>query len=509
MAPVDNTYYDLLGADPAATEAELRTAYKKKALALHPDKGGDPEDFSKMKAAYDVLSDPQKRKMYDSYGTQGISLMEGDLRPEHMMVMLTRSGKVAVVMILAAVCTAILLPVVFFALRWDEIAKWPWFCSFIPMWLLHAFSLTFVFVCIRAQTPEGEAASWDDATRLEFAQRKRYAIMARVGGTCFNSLLITFEVFFGLRAEGSVDWSWFVVVLPYIFFELALLGISVARAPASYEMRKMEAGRVKQIVPPPAFGLFVLQSIEWGTLRILTAVLMAARADEVFDASWFLCLLPVMLGGLESILSALRIKLNFRAEQRKLAAQTNQATQEDIEEPGGGIVVACCVVVFWLLMACLAAAKLGGLDVSAFIVFLPILIVVVCCFFCLPACIVINEKPPDDEAAAAAAAAGGPGPDVVGQPTAEQAAAEAALFAMFEQVVAMEAAEAERQAAEEAALKNAADVCRAQNDKAKDDAAQRVQQGVYSNNQPQAPVVSKDGVPDAERWPARMPEDVA
>jgi len=298
-----------------------------------------------------------------------------------------------------------------------------------------------------------------------------------------------------------VDWSWFVVVLPYIFFELALLVLAVARAPANYEMRKMEASRVKQIVPPPAFGLFVLQSIEWGTLRILVAVLMAARADEVFDASWFLCLIPVMLGGLESILSAVRIKLNFKAEQRKLAAQANQATQEDIEEPGGGITGACCVVGFWLIMACLAAAKLGGLDLSAFIVFLPILIVVVCCFFCLPACIVINEKPPDDEAAAAA---GGPGPDVVGQPTAEQAAAEAAFIqAVFETAVAMEAAEAERQAAEEAALKSAAEVCKAQNDKSKDEAALRVQQGVYSNNQPPAPVVQKDIVSDAERWPAR------
>ena len=41
----------------------LCRAYRKKALSLHPDKGGDPEAFKEVTGAYEALSDPQKRDM--------------------------------------------------------------------------------------------------------------------------------------------------------------------------------------------------------------------------------------------------------------------------------------------------------------------------------------------------------------------------------------------------------------------------------------------------------------
>lgn len=57
---VDNKrYYELLGVKQTATEAEIKKAYRKKALKEHPDKGGDPEKFKDISKAYDTLMDPQ------------------------------------------------------------------------------------------------------------------------------------------------------------------------------------------------------------------------------------------------------------------------------------------------------------------------------------------------------------------------------------------------------------------------------------------------------------------
>lgn len=58
-------HYAVLGVDARATDAEIRKAYKKKALATHPDKGGDAEKFKEVGAAYATLSDPEKRREYD------------------------------------------------------------------------------------------------------------------------------------------------------------------------------------------------------------------------------------------------------------------------------------------------------------------------------------------------------------------------------------------------------------------------------------------------------------
>ena len=70
--PVDNTkYYNLLGVDKKASEQEIRKAYRKLALKEHPDKGGDPEKFKNITAAYDVLCDRDKRDLYDKYGEEG------------------------------------------------------------------------------------------------------------------------------------------------------------------------------------------------------------------------------------------------------------------------------------------------------------------------------------------------------------------------------------------------------------------------------------------------------
>lgn len=69
----ESKYYDLLEVSPDASESELKKAYRKKALRLHPDKGGDPELFKEVTHAYEVLSDPQKRSVYDARGEAGLS----------------------------------------------------------------------------------------------------------------------------------------------------------------------------------------------------------------------------------------------------------------------------------------------------------------------------------------------------------------------------------------------------------------------------------------------------
>lgn len=70
--PRKTCYYDVLAVERTADEADIRKAYKKKALELHPDRNYNNEEeatkkFSEVQTAYELLSDPQERAWYDSH----------------------------------------------------------------------------------------------------------------------------------------------------------------------------------------------------------------------------------------------------------------------------------------------------------------------------------------------------------------------------------------------------------------------------------------------------------
>ncbi|XP_044159023.1 dnaJ homolog subfamily C member 10 [Bufo gargarizans] len=77
----DEDYYGLLGISRASSSREIRQAFKKLALKLHPDKNqNDPsahDKFLKINRAYEVLKDEELRKKYDKYGEKGLDESQG------------------------------------------------------------------------------------------------------------------------------------------------------------------------------------------------------------------------------------------------------------------------------------------------------------------------------------------------------------------------------------------------------------------------------------------------
>ena len=74
-------FYEILGISKSADAAEIKKAYRKKAIEFHPDKNpGDAvaeENFKKAAEAYEILSDPQKKAKYDQYGHQAFDGASG------------------------------------------------------------------------------------------------------------------------------------------------------------------------------------------------------------------------------------------------------------------------------------------------------------------------------------------------------------------------------------------------------------------------------------------------
>lgn len=80
-------YYEVLGVGKDAAEADIKKAYRRLAMKLHPDRNsGDTKteaEFKDVKEAYEVLSDPQKRATYDQFGHAGLEAQVGGGRGSH------------------------------------------------------------------------------------------------------------------------------------------------------------------------------------------------------------------------------------------------------------------------------------------------------------------------------------------------------------------------------------------------------------------------------------------
>ncbi|KAL0587406.1 hypothetical protein ABG067_003025 [Albugo candida] len=314
MAPkktINSTvFYDLLGVDPDVTPELLKKAYRKKALQLHPDKRGNSpeiqEDFTRMKYAYDVLSDPKKREIYDRMGEDGVKLMEnvGNLSPEEMLAALFGSlnavgvkGKCFMMLLIASLFSFFLIipsrnyvHKVFWCLRVNHTVSWDWVVVFIPMWILDSI----YYCCLGCSYLVSDEEDEERPTKSPKSKMfKLYRLLKSL-------LLLVLQIFIAMKLNQNIEWSVKEVFIPYFvydgltFMELVIVGsvnyAALTRQSEGAGVSTTEAIKQQQQMLIRQIG----GTLFWNTSRLAQAILLATRIDgDLGDTNWWIVFIPL------------------------------------------------------------------------------------------------------------------------------------------------------------------------------------------------------------------------
>ena len=229
----EENFYTMLGVDREATADEIKRAYKKQSLLMHPDKlaqrgkvatDEDQAKFTRMKEAYEVLSDPHKRETYDAVGEKGIKWMEEpfSIDPQELAHNFANSSvldrsKIFSIFVFMAVAVLILPLLICLHVDGHFGENASWFATLVPMWLWDAFILFYhVRVILMGPIPKPDhipPEDWVDPLPM----KKRFLSLARF------LLIVCFEILLALRMDSLVSIPWSVIFCPLYIWEATTL----------------------------------------------------------------------------------------------------------------------------------------------------------------------------------------------------------------------------------------------------------------------------------------------
>lgn len=438
----DGDFYALLGVSRDADPDELKRAYKRQSLAMHPDKLAQrglevtPElqsKFTKMKSAYECLSDPHKRETYDALGSKAMKWVEEPFSADPQELahnfakssVLDRSKIFAIFVLIATI--VFILPVLI-CLHVDGIfgENASWLATLTPLWIWDFILLLYharVIMMGPIQKPESVSPQdWVDPLPM----KKRFFSLGRF------LLLVTFEVLAAMRMDQIFEAPWWVIFIPLYIWEATTLlkKLPLARmrivtvedlenalgkpfsefTPSEKELIGKRYSVVSSTDSPDFEAAQKLKTkarndITKSVFRITFCVLLILQLDGNFDWSWWLVFLPfwVMLFSIcYSQYSALKEVQRMAMEkdpalfappstygsippQSNLSEQEREELRAQVTASSSRFCGKCFSQCFLLLLLCGFVAKLQGAGFSSFWIISPFLFVaalLLCCIGC-------------------------------------------------------------------------------------------------------------------------------
>ncbi|CAJ0825437.1 8146_t:CDS:2 [Entrophospora sp. SA101] len=372
-----NALYQTLGVRKTATEEEIKKAYRKLALRYHPDKNPNaPEHFKSISHAYEILSDPKKRSVYDKYGEMGVNML--DSLPDFLLDP-DLDGPL-----------------------FDGKVQWSFSIVFIPIWFFDFVALLITLVRLKKDPTEEEHGTDDEfeglyhedpeireqAREAKRKQQKKLTHLRNILSVVYLLLNFAFQILIVLKADGTFVQSTAIVFIPYFIIELinlypnAIEFIAILKIYDSMDEAK----------PSILTKLGILwDTFWWFILRIALAVLIVLRIDGTITCSWGVVFIPLYLVGLRY---AIWIFWQWSAIRKN-----ENADQKRVDVIISAVLFSINAVIIYIIIGLLASRLDGNTNILLSSVFIPVFIVLsilFCCTGCCLPCALMSWNVGDD-----------------------------------------------------------------------------------------------------------------
>lgn len=321
---IDKEYYEQLGLidNYKCSSEEIKKAYKKKSLQLHPDRLAQKgiqvtaehnKQFQQLKEAYDVLSDPRKRRIYDKLGKSGLKLIDSpqEVNPKDLIKNFQQNKKdrCKLILVILFIFFAILLLPILFCLKCDgRLDQIPWVAIWIPMWLINSLMVISAILFLMEKDDdddENHAEKLNDEIGDEENQKNEhekvpFAIKFIFAMKTFSFVLLQIFILLKLDHYLSSSFNWYRVFIPWFVYELFGIFEKLPGAFATVLEPNFEAIDQTTAIPDDEKNiqklmleteyfrkrlekLMTRKSLGISLLRVWFAVFLAAQLDDRVD----------------------------------------------------------------------------------------------------------------------------------------------------------------------------------------------------------------------------------
>ncbi|CAG8510830.1 1167_t:CDS:2 [Scutellospora calospora] len=416
--------YNTLGVQKTATEEEIKKAYRRLALRFHPDKNPNatdqvrtsfnislvirkeelmilrtpwyPINFKAITHAYEILSDPKKRQVYDKYGEMGISMLDSVagflLDPEIQGPLCMLFTTISLLIIL------IILFFIFLSIRVDGSVSWSYGVVFIPIWIEDIILFFVLIAYANARKDPSEEGDIDDEyedlysqdpgvrEQAREARRKQQKTLSRTRNFLHNAYLIMillFQVFIVLRADKLISWRAVIIFVPYFIVE------AINLFPNFVEYRDLlRSARVLDVNGNPSIYLKIkcfFDTFWWFAIRVALSILIVLRIDEVIIWSWGIVFIPLYL-------IAVRYGLRLLWQWWSLRRAEPLQNKGKVDVIVGAVTFFVVGSLFYTVVGLLASRLDGNTGIKLSSILIPVFItmsLILCCTGCCLPCILL------------------------------------------------------------------------------------------------------------------------